>query len=571
MSLRLALLLAAGIVFGEASIAWSSTKCTQSGPGANGCATATAASLPDAEADDGVALSFLQHGVVAAHVPATLGGVNWLGADRAVQEVHAAARGATWNYYDYSFIPMAALALFVAFYTMPKTNKTNEDHAVTDEFKQFRLIFIVVWALATGADWLQGPYVYSLYEGYGYSDNEISQLFVAGFGSAMIFGVFAGAIADSVGRKRCAVAYCVLYIVSCMTKHFNSFPALLVGRITGGIATSLLFSTFECWMIAEHNRHDFGVALLRYMFSLMYLVNYIVATSSGLLAQASVVITPLTKFGPPNLQLYYGGNLFPFDLSILVLLAAIPLICLLWEENYGGESGQKVVDSLVAALGEFGSSWKVCMLGVAVSSFEGSMYYFVLKWTPALEASSTPCPHGLVFSVFMMACMCGSSLFSFFDPSVHPSKVLGAVLLLSAGLFASLSQWVGKAGMVHMVYVAFVVFEACVGIYFPSMGALKSEIVPERARAGVYTAFRIPLNVVVSAITLTNLSDKVAFMMCAMLLLVAFTAVGLIAIFAERRPGSHTTSPAGSKVPPTISSLQDEKEVPTGEKALMGR
>ena len=41
--------------------------------------------------------------------------------------------------------------------------------------------------------------------------------------------------------------YCLLYIVSCMTKHSPDFFVLLFGRLTGGMATSILFSSFESW------------------------------------------------------------------------------------------------------------------------------------------------------------------------------------------------------------------------------------------------------------------------------------------------------------------------------------
>ena len=45
-------------------------------------------------------------------------------------------------------------------------------------------------------DWLQGPYVYFLYTQYGFSKGEIGRLFIAGFGSSMIFGTFVGSLAD---------------------------------------------------------------------------------------------------------------------------------------------------------------------------------------------------------------------------------------------------------------------------------------------------------------------------------------------------------------------------------------
>lgn len=42
------------------------------------------------------------------------------------------------------------------------------------------------------------------------------------------------------------------YVIGCCTKHFNSFSVLFVGRIFCGVATSLLFSAFESWLVAEH-------------------------------------------------------------------------------------------------------------------------------------------------------------------------------------------------------------------------------------------------------------------------------------------------------------------------------
>lgn len=45
-------------------------------------------------------------------------------------------------------------------------------------------------------DWLQGPYVYALYSYYGFDVKDIGRLFIAGFGSSMIFGTIVGSLAD---------------------------------------------------------------------------------------------------------------------------------------------------------------------------------------------------------------------------------------------------------------------------------------------------------------------------------------------------------------------------------------
>lgn len=56
----------------------------------------------------------------------------------------------------------------------------------------------IACSLATGADWLQGPYVYSLYkEQYAYPERIVAVLFVTGFMSAGIAAPLVGAWADT--------------------------------------------------------------------------------------------------------------------------------------------------------------------------------------------------------------------------------------------------------------------------------------------------------------------------------------------------------------------------------------
>lgn len=75
------------------------------------------------------------------------------------------------------------------------------------------------------------------------------------------------------------------------------------------------------------------------------------------------------------------------------------------------------------------SDRKVLCLGLIQSMFEGSMYTFVLEWTPALtphepepdvsrhllgeteEPQRATIPHGYIFAGFMVAIMIGSSIF----------------------------------------------------------------------------------------------------------------------------------------------------------------
>ena len=94
--------------------------------------------------------------------------------------------------------------------------------------------------------------MYALYNYYNFSMGQIGQLFIAGFGSSMIFGTIVGSLADRYGRKLNCIIFVILYSISCMTKHSPDFNVLMVGRLLGGISTSILYSAFETWMIHEH-------------------------------------------------------------------------------------------------------------------------------------------------------------------------------------------------------------------------------------------------------------------------------------------------------------------------------
>lgn len=99
------------------------------------------------------------------------------------------------------------------------------------------------------ADWLQGPYVYALYKFYNYGIADIGMLFIVGFGSSMVFGTVVGSAADKYGRKKLCLVFGLLYSLSCLTKHIKHFQVLMIGRLLGGISTSILFSSFESWMV----------------------------------------------------------------------------------------------------------------------------------------------------------------------------------------------------------------------------------------------------------------------------------------------------------------------------------
>ena len=99
----------------------------------------------------------------------------------------------------------------------------------------------------------------------------------------------------------------------------------MLGRFLSGIATSLLFSVFEAWMVKEHNSRGFHPDLLSDTFGKATLGNGVVAVLAGLIASFAA-----DRF----------GYVAPFLVCLLPLFCVGVIVKRTWNENYGDqESG----------------------------------------------------------------------------------------------------------------------------------------------------------------------------------------------------------------------------------------
>jgi len=364
-----------------------------------------------------------------------------------------------------------------------------------------------------GADWLQGPYVYALYSDYGFNRSDIGVLFIGGFLSSMVFGTFVGSLADKYGRKLLCICFGIFYSISCLTKLINNFWVLLLGRILSGIATSLLFSSFESWMITEHKARGFSPDLLSETFDIATFGNGIVAIIAGLVASAVA---------------NYFGYVAPFMISLVLLIIGSIVVALSWNENYG-DSTVDVSGTFFNTIASMKNDIKIPMLGLVQSLFEAAMYTFVFMWTPAMEVDkqvdgngkTVELPFGLIFACFMVCIMIGSSLFGIMCKFQIPHEHIAKLLLIVATF--SLLVPVFFTDMLT-VFLGFLVFEVCCGLYFPCVGTLRGKYIPEHTRAATMNFFRVPLNflVVIILIQVGNLSNKVVFGVCGLWMISAF-------------------------------------------------
>jgi MFS transporter, MFS domain-containing protein family, molybdate-anion transporter len=409
--------------------------------------------------------------------------------------------------------------------------------------------FLSVFWLLRCSDWLQGPYFYEVYAskkvvlGSTSGIALISQLFLTGFASTALFGPIVGKAADDYGRKKATIAFTIIYAIGALSTKSSLLYLLFVGRIISGIGTSLLFSAPESWLVGEAQQKQIitvttetglntelvvqkEVDCTEYLgdtFGLAYAGDSIVAILAGQMAGAAA-----TKRGPTG----------PFELSTIFLAIGGLLTTLLWKENKAGDSivnNNKTTNDDDTTATTAASSTnsrkttkdainiclkdpKIMLVGSVQSLFEAAMYIFVLQWPPAMSRAiqasfasttlSTTTPYGTIFSCFMACCLLGSTLFGQLSKMKIPIEISTISFLAVATIAMSTSAWTvlqqtTSVLTLPLLVTSFFTFEAVVGMYFPSIGTLRSRFVPDSHRSLIMNLFGIPLNVLVVSVFLS--------------------------------------------------------------------
>lgn len=163
------------------------------------------------------------------------------------------------------------------------------------EVRDLQLRFLPVFWLMRMSDWMQGPYFYEVYAskvigGRPVSLETVSRLFLVGFASTGLFGPWVGRQVDSRGRRLGTIAFALLYSLGALSTRSSLLPVLLLGRLAGGIGTSLLFSAPESWLVGEHLRSGADGRWLGQTFGWAYAGDSIVAILAGQLASLGELV-----------------------------------------------------------------------------------------------------------------------------------------------------------------------------------------------------------------------------------------------------------------------------------------
>ncbi|XP_068606972.1 molybdate-anion transporter [Brachionichthys hirsutus] len=373
-------------------------------------------------------------------------------------------------------------------------------------FRLFQGAFLRAYLLALWADWLQGPYLYKLYRHYSFLESQIAILYVCGLASCVLFAPFSGWLLQAFGRRRTCLLFCLSYSICCFTKLSTDYFVLLVGRVLGGLSTSLLTTAFEAWYVHHHvNVHDFPKEWIPSTFSKAAVWNHGLAVGAGLVAN---MLAEWFRLGPVS----------PFLFAVPSLVCCGWIVLTVWkkeESKEGTEFDKQVLllgtpngaltrstarsrfsRSCVDGLRCLMSDRRVFILGAVQALFESVLYIFVFLWTPVLDSHGPPL--GIVFSCLMAASMAGSILYRLGTSTryrLQPGHVLCLAVLMAFFSFFMLTFSTAPGHpRPHESFVAFLLLELACGLYFPAVSFLQGRVIPDEKRAGVLTWFRLPLH-----------------------------------------------------------------------------
>jgi MFS family permease len=397
---------------------------------------------------------------------------------------------------------------------VPGTKKETSIIVKPKSVRTLQIKFLTVFWLMRFAFWMAGPYFYAafaskkIHGGQPMPVTTISHISLTGYAAIAVLGPWAGKISQAYGKRIASIVGMVCYGLGSLSIASNSLPILFLGRICSGVGQSILSNAPESWFIAEIKQKDRdpNENFLGETFGLAYSLDSMVAIAAGQLAQwaaASRGPTGPFTYSPWFLVLGAIGVLFSWTENAPMTAS---------QEETNTRSSTSIQDTLRIIMGDP----KIICLGIVQSLFEAAMYIFVITWAPLMQQTiqatvenSEATPYGKIFSCFMAACMLGSTFFTILNKMIRLERIM--IILLATASLALTSSLVtisnnSTPDALFRLFFSFLAFEACVGIYFPTIGTIRASILPDSHRSAIMTLFAVPLNALV--VTCFLLLDK---------------------------------------------------------------
>lgn len=370
------------------------------------------------------------------------------------------------------------------------------------DFVKFRRHFALPYLICLFADCLQQPYLYYLFQSYGYLQRQITFLYVTYYLSNVAFNFVAIYLLAKLDRKVLCCCFPALSSLSCFLKFSSNYNALVLSRFLDGACSALVFAPFHEWYANEHlMEFDFPKDWIPVTFRLITIISMYLAVGSGFLAEFLEDIFKIT--------------VFPFLLAVPLFVAAGTWICFKWHNSLPPD-----VDSLAPSFWHRAkSSWRLLqrstpalLLGVMMCLVETCRTLTAFAWTPIFAHLTRiyrfrPA-FGGAYSAFAAAALLGLTLSRLMAANKFG---YGSALTVASGfsLIGSVLT-VTSCYPDHQTSTSFDVtlYGLCLmhigfGIYGSSIDRARQELIPFEARYYINAIFSTPFLLVCSLLLAT--------------------------------------------------------------------
>mmetsp|Transcript_27321 Transcript_27321/g.40335 ORF Transcript_27321/g.40335 Transcript_27321/m.40335 type:complete len:552 (-) Transcript_27321:101-1756(-) len=436
------------------------------------------------------------------------------------------------SFFHSLLVYLILIAVSINFLNVGSKKDTSSKKETASEFKskvirEIEWKFLSVFWLLRAALWMNGPYLYTAlaakkFDGEPASVALISKISLMQYIAIPIFAPLVGRFLDQHGFRLGTITGAVLYAIGGLSVCTNnSLFYLIVGRVLSGLGSSMMNNAPESWLVSMVGPHDPSGIWVGRILGKAFSFDSIIAIAAGKLAG------------------YFAaqqGPMGPFQVAPVFLGIAAGLVLLFWKgedcdpnrlqteptSRQEKHSTKSMMSQILELYHEIRRNPKLLFVGGVQCFFEASMYIFVMKWPPVLNAavmssfdSTSQTPYGTIFSCFMASCLVGSSILAKYSSTIS-LETSTMILLMTATLsmiFATLTMVAtGTDGQVEasnngsrklwQLTIPFLVFEACVGLYFPSIGILRSRYKSTNNQSMMMIMVQVPLNMIVAVVFL---------------------------------------------------------------------
>lgn len=159
---------------------------------------------------------------------------------------------------NYKYTPhmiLLSAIFFMQYFSKAKEVNVNLDIEEKKKGDKIFWKYIIVFQLAKAADWCLGPYSFEFFEIIHRLNAEaIGKMMAISYLSSLFMGpLLIGYLNDKSDRKFPCILYGICFSFSCIIRQFKHPLYLILGQISYGMCSSILYTSFENWFVAEVN------------------------------------------------------------------------------------------------------------------------------------------------------------------------------------------------------------------------------------------------------------------------------------------------------------------------------